>query len=394
MRYELLISLRYFLARRREKFISIISLISVLGVAVGVMALIVVIAVMSGASEYLQDKVIGSHSHLVISDDAGIEKPAEIIAKISRIPGVVAASPFIDGRVMIRSNNQVVNVSLRGIDPAGEAKVNKLSSYLVKGNFSLAGKEVIIGEELARRLGVEVGGKLVLISPLDGRMQDFQVSGIFSSGRYDYDLGLILLNLDSTRGLFDIPADLAGGIGIRIDNVYAASRLKEKILRELDFAYPVLTWMEVDRNLFASLKLEKTAMFIILALIVVVAALNIASTLIMMVMEKTKDIGTLKAIGASNAGINLIFTLEGMLIGILGTAFGAAGGFFLCYLLKNYRIIRLPPDVYYLDRLPVKMDAVDSLVIIGAALLITLAATVYPARQAARLNPAEALRYE
>lgn len=394
MRYELFVALKYFLHRRREKFISAISLISILGVAVGVMTLIVVIAVMSGASSFLKEKVIGAHAHVVVGGDAGIDNPEQVIEDLREVPGVISSSPFIDGRVMLRTEELVINVAVRGIDPAREAEVNKLAEYVKKGSFTLADDEVILGSELFERLGTRLGDKVALISPLDGRVMDFRVGGVFNTGRYDYDIGMVLLNLVSTRKLFDLPEAIVSGIGVKIDNAYSAGKLKQAILRKLKFAYPVRTWMDMDRSLFASLKLEKTAMFIILTMIVVVAALNIASSLIMMVMEKTRDIGILKAIGADNSGIKLIFTIEGMFIGVIGTVLGAAGGFFICYLLKNYEIIKLPPDVYYIDRLPVKVNVFDSALIIVAALIICLAATLYPSRQAARLNPADALRYE
>ncbi len=394
MRYELFISLRYLMAKQKERFISIISLISILGIAVGVMALIIVIGVMTGFDEDLKDKIVGSQSHIVVEQFKAITNPAEVIKEIKTEGQVKEASAFINGQAVVKSDEGIIGVILRGIDPNIEPKVTKIKEYLIKGDLNFGTDGIIIGKELSKRLGIFLGDNIRLISPLSGRIKDFRVCGIFNSGMYEYDLNLLFISLEEARDFYNLENNSATGIGIKINDSNQAAKIKRVLQRKLGFDYTVKTWIDSNRNLFNALKLEKTVMFIILTLIVIVACFNIASTLIMMVMEKTKDIGILKAIGATNQGIMLIFTLEGFVIGLLGTLLGSLGGFGLAYLLKTYKFIKLPSDIYYIETLPVKIQFFDSTLIMLCALLITLAASIYPAYRASRLNPVEALRYE
>lgn len=394
MRFELTVSLRYLLAKRREKFISIISLISVFGVAVGVCALIVVIGVMTGFDNDLRDKIVGTNSHLVIEKDGGIRDAQAVIKDIKMIPHVVSASAFLDGQAFVKSKDEIHSVIVKGIVPEEEAKVTRVGEYLKKGVISdLKGDGIIIGSEMAERFNLKLGDPVSLSSPIGITVKDFKVVGIFNTGMYDYDLNLAFIDLKEAQGLFDAEG-MAGGIEVKIDDVYLARDLRTAIQKRLGFPFWVRTWMDLNKNLFAALKLEKLAMFVILALIVIVACFNIVSTLIMVVMEKTKDIGILKSIGATNGSIMAIFTLEGFLIGAIGTLLGVAGGLGLSYLLEKYQFIQLPRDIYYIDRFPVDVQAGDTLVIVAAALLISLLSCIYPAWQASRLNPVDALRYE
>lgn len=394
MRYEFFVSLRYLLAKRKEKFISIISLISILGVAVGVCALIVVIGVMAGFDNDLRDKIVGTNSHLVIEKEGGIEEPEALIGRISTIPRVVAASPFLNGQALIKFKDEVHGIILRGIVPDGEIKVNRIGEYVKKGSIeNLRGEGILIGSELAERFSLGLGDLVPIISPFDGKIKNFKVVGIFNSGMYDYDLNLAFAELGRVQELSGTQAK-AGGIGVKIDDVYFAQDLKMRIQRELGFPYWVRSWMDLNRNLFSALKLEKLAMFIILTLIIVVACFNIVSTLIMVVMEKTKDIGVLKSIGATNSSIMTIFTLEGLWIGILGTLLGLASGLGFSYLLEKYQFIQLPRDIYYIDRFPIDVQLGDTITIVVAALVISLLSCIYPAWQASRLNPVDVLRYE
>lgn len=394
MRYEYIVSLRYLLAKRKEKFISIISLISILGVAVGVCALIVVIGVMAGFDNDLRDKIVGTNSHLVIEREGGIENPDAVIGRVKIIPRVVAASPFLNGQVLMLSGTQTNSIILRGIIPDEEIKVTRIGEYIKKGSIKdLKGAGILIGSELANRFNLDVGDSVSVISPMDGQLRNFKVVGIFNSGMYDYDLNLAFGELKKVQELFAADTK-AGGIGVKIDDVYFAQELKMKIQRELGFPYWVRSWMDLNRSLFSALKLEKLAMFIILTLIIIVACFNIVSTLIMVVMEKTKDIGILKSIGATNRSIMAIFTLEGFLVGATGTILGVASGLGLSYLLEKYQFIQLPRDIYYIDRFPVDVQLGDTFAIVVAALVICLLSCIYPAWQASRLNPVDALRYE
>lgn len=393
MRYEFWVSFRYLVSKRREKFISIISFISIMGVAVGVAALIVVLAVMSGFDNDLRDKIIGTNSHIVIEKEGGIEDYDNLIRELDGLQDVVASSPFVNGQALIREKDNVLGVIFRGIDPERETRVTRIGEYLEEGTLALGKNDVLVGAELAWRLNLKIGDEISLISAASPKPRDFRIAGIFKSGMFDYDMNLVFTSIQGAQDFYGV-GDIAGGIGVRVADAYKADQIKDRIQEKIGFEYWARSWSDLNKNLFSALKLEKITMFIILALIVLVACFNIVSTLIMMVMEKTKDIGILKSIGATNSSIKGIFMLNGFLIGSLGTVFGAACGFILCHLLKTYKFVKLPRDIYYIDRLPVNLDIMDAVTVIAAAMVITLISTVYPAWQAARLEPVDALRYE
>ncbi|MBU1912514.1 MAG: lipoprotein-releasing ABC transporter permease subunit [Candidatus Omnitrophica bacterium] len=393
MPYELWISFRYLISRRKEKFISIISFISIMGVALGVTALIVVLAVMSGFDNDLREKIVGTNSHIIIEKEGGITDYNGLVAEINKIPHVKASSPFINGQALIRQDEQVLGLILRGIDPVREKNVTNIQKYLESGTIEVKKDTVLIGKELSLRLGLKIGDVISLISAADPKPKSFKIAGIFNSGMFEYDMNLVFTNLEGAQAFY-ATGNVAGGIGVRVDDVNRADSIKKNVQEKIGFDYWVRSWSELNKNLFSALKLEKITMFIILALIVVVACFNIASTLIMMVMEKTKDIGILKSIGADNRSIRKIFMLDGFLIGFAGTVLGAIGGFGLSYLLKTYQFIQLPKDIYYIDRLPVNLELLDSITVIAAAMLISLLSTLYPSWQAAKMEPVEALRYE
>lgn len=410
MRFERFIALRYLLTKRNHAFISVISWVAILGVALGVAALIVVLGVMNGFSNELRDKILGVNAHVIVTSMEGTLRDHERLREKARqVPGVAGAMPFLYSEVMLSSPLGVKGVVLRGIDPQTSTQVIALSRDLVQGHVQdldeegLPGEGIIIGSELASRLGLRLGSPVNLLSPAGQRsaagfspsVKPFLVTGIFRTGMYEYDSSLAYVSIPTAQSVLGFKGDLVSGLEIRLDDVYSAARVAEDLEVALGgFPLHVRTWMEMNQNLFAALKLEKTAMFVILVMIVLVGSFSIITTLVMLVMEKTRDIAVLAAMGAGSRQIGRIFILLGTTIGAAGTLLGFCFGLLLCSLLQRYQFITLPMDVYYLDHLPVDLQWTDLSLIALAAMGMCFLATLYPARKASGLQPAEALRYE
>ncbi|MFH1868498.1 MAG: ABC transporter permease [Candidatus Omnitrophota bacterium] len=396
MPYELMISLRYLFSRKRKGFISFMSFVSILGVAVGVACLITVLAVMNGFGDELQKRIIGSNPHIIIEKEGGIStNDYKLISdKLLLVSGVSGYYSYIWGQGVLRFRSRAHGAVVRSVDANNSTDISKLEGSITAGEIRISDGEAIIGSELASTLGVFLDDELEIITPLSKKAEKIKVTGIFNSGYYEYDLNLAYVNLNTASGLFGME-EYISGIGIDIYKIDNAAVIKQKIREILPDSYYVRTWMDLNSNLFSALKLEKWAMFVILTLIIIVASLNIISTLSVMVVEKTKDIGILKAIGATRKSIMAIFSLQGIIIGFWGVVFGCLGGFGLSAFLKTYKPNILPESIYYgISYLPVSIDLDDSYIIMACALLISFLASIYPAYQASRLNPVDALRYE
>jgi len=406
--FELFFSLRYLKAKRKQGFISIITGISVLGIMIGVMALIVVLAVMNGFREDLMKKILGVNSHLLImSYKGGIEDTDEIVQKTLKVDGVIAATPFIYSQIMIKSYGNISGAILRGIDPVTAGSVIDIDSMIrneslgVLTNTQAETKGVILGSELSKQIGVVPGDVVTLVSPMGkltplGRVANegtFEVRALFESGMYEYDSAMVYISLADAQEFLSL-GDEVTGIEVKVEDIQKSDKVGEAIQGTLQYPYYTKDWKMMNKSLFSALKLEKVTMFIILTMIVLVGALNIISSLVMMVMEKTRDIAILRTMGASAKNIMSIFIFQGLFVGLVGTVLGLISGSFLCHILAKYKFIKLPPDVYYITTLPVRMEWLDIVSIILAAIIISFLATIYPSWQAAKVNPVEALRYE
>jgi len=422
MSFELLISLRHLKAKRAQKFISLNTWISIGGVALGVMALIVVIAVMSGFGKDLRDKILGTNSHIVVTNitRSGIDDFESVLKKVMQSDGIKAAAPFILNQVMLTFGSKSSGVVVRGVDPEREAMVSDLEKNMIQGEIGMLksrkkNKEgpghdnIILGKELSQKLGVQVGDAISMVSPasrltpmgLIPKIKLFEVVGLFESGMFEYDSSLAFISIQSAQRFFAMKGKVSG-IEIRVENIDSADQIAELLQENLGFPYYVRDWMRMNKNLFSALRLEKIVMFIILILIILVAAFNIVSTLFMVVMEKTKEIAILKSMGASRTSIMKIFSFQGLIIGLLGTLIGCVGGFTIVpnlnkivgFIENIFGITAFPSDVYYLDKLPSEIQYMDSFLIVVFSIAICFVASLYPAWRASRIDPVDGLRYE
>jgi lipoprotein-releasing system permease protein len=409
MPFQVFVALRYLKSRKRHRSVSFNTAISIGGVAVGVMALLVVLSVMSGFHDDLQKKILGVNTHLVVLDTSGMMPDyVEVMEKVGKDPEVISTSPFVLGQVMVTAGGRAQGVYIRGVDPELESKTTEIEAHMRDGGLAGLTKPtesglpgIVLGNELAGRLGVYLGDQMKMVSPFGGegpmgnlpKVRRFEVVGIFEIGMFEYDANLVLTELAPAQDFLEMEKSVSG-VEVRIKDIYAANKTGRRITASLGEPFFTKDWIQMNRNLFAALKLEKLAMFVILTLIVLVAAFNIVSTQIMNVIEKEREIAILKAMGASNKSIMAIFMLQGFLIGLVGTAIGLACGYLMGFLLNEYHIIKLPPDVYYLSHLTAKMNLWDFAAVSVSAVIISFLATVYPAWQAAKLDPVEPLRYE
>ncbi len=408
MSFETFFSFRYLKAKRKQGFISIITGISILGIMIGVMALIVVLAVMNGFREDLMKKILGVNSHLLIlSYKGGIKDTQAVIEKALEVDGVLSATPFIYSQVMIKNAGNISGAILRGLDPATANAVINIDSMIKEGSLTVLKRSkddpqgIILGSELSKHIGALPGDTITLVSPIGkltplGRVANegkFKVKALFESGMYEYDNSLVYLSLTDAQDFLSL-GDEVTGVELKVKDINKSDTIGKIIQDELGYPYWTKDWKMMNRSLFSALKLEKVTMFIILIMIVLVGALNIISSLVMLVMEKTRDIAILRTMGASSKSIMSIFIFQGLFVGLIGTLLGLMSGSFLCHILARYKFIKLPPDVYYITTLPVRMEWLDVALIALAAIVISFLATIYPSWQASKLNPVESLRYE
>ncbi len=410
--YELFIGLRYMRARRRNHFISFISLTSVLGVALGVGALITVLSVMNGFQKELTDRTLGMASHAtVLAGNGNLSNWRLIAEKIQHHPGIEGVAPYFRAEGMLVNNRQVSGTVVRGILPEEEPKVSVIAEKMIEGKFSAlkpGGFGIILGKELSRALHVLTGDKVTLVAPQANvtpagvlpRLKRFTVVGIFEIGMQEYDSALALIHLDDALKLFRKQGP--GGLRLKTTDIMQAPIISREVMRDIPGQYWVVDWTQRHANLFHALKTEKIVMFVILTLIVAVAAFNIISTLVMTVTDKQADIAVLRTLGASPRSIMAIFMIQGTVIGVIGTALGVLGGVWLASNVESlvqsieqiFNVDFLPSSVYYISSLPSELEWMDVSIISLVAFLFSLLSTIYPARQAARTQPAEALRYE
>lgn len=443
MGFELFIASRYLRSRRKQTIISVISLMSVLGVAIGVAALVVVMGVYNGFTADIRDKILGANAHVTVlsadpaafdpvSESFDLEAPATpeeagsagrgsdasaeavpasspvtpVLTEVQSVPGIKAATPYIYTEVLLSTPRGATGLVLRGVDPLQAGEALQLLRDMPEGKVEdLAGEGtpgIVVGKNLASRFGLSVGSRVNLMSPMGQRsaagfipkIKAFRVVGTFSSGMTDYDSRLAYVSLDAAQDLLGLPQGRVSGIEAFCDDAYQARDLANRIQNTLGPPFYARNWMDMNAGLFAALQLERIGMFIVLAMVILVGSFSIITSLVMLVMEKTRDIAILMSMGATAGAVRRIFMLQGLIIGVVGTGIGYILGLGLAWLLRRYQFIDLPPGVYTMDKLPMLINVSDTVIIGVVAMIMCFLATIYPARQAARLKPAEALRYE
>ncbi|MHB9155303.1 MAG: FtsX-like permease family protein [Endomicrobiales bacterium] len=401
MPLELFIAWRYLKARRKGVFTLLTTLIAIGGITLGVAALIITLAVMSGFHRDIREKILGIQPHLVVlkGGPAPFNEYPAVAGRIKQHKEVVAAAPFIYGQAILKNNQSTAGAVIKGIEAASEDSLIHLGRTVISGHLpgeGTAARDILLGQELARTLGLTLGDEVIVVSPgqlaLIPRMEKFTVTGIFQSGMYEYDSSLSFVSLAQADKLFGMEGSVTG-IGISVKDWEKTGRIEAELQKDLAGPYWVRSWERMNHNLFAALKLEKIMMFIILTLIILVAAFNIISNLLLLTVEKTKEIGILSAMGFHRFKIAKVFFYEGIIIGLSGILLGVGLGTGISLLLKKYQFIHLPPDVYYLDTLPVRILAGDVASVTVATLVITMLAAIYPAYQVTKLDPLEAIRY-
>lgn len=406
MKYELFVAKRYLTARRKQAFISVITFISVLGITIGVMALVIALALITGFQSDVQDKILGATSHVMVSDlsGEGLKNYSSMISKIQGVKGVENATPVAYSTVLLKGPYKNTGAMLKGIDFDLERKSSSWLKDLERGDIPSpegARPEVLLGREMAVEIGAGVGDVVTVLtsssrlSPIGmmPKTKRFVVSGIFHTGLYEFDSSTAMISLETAQNLFEL-GDRVSLIQVKIEDIFKASKIERRFKEILPSETYVTTWMEMNESLFSALKLEKTVMFFTITLIVLVAALNIIATLILMVMEKTRDIGVLLAMGATSRNIREIFFFQGSMIGIIGTSIGVGLGLLWCWAANTFQLIKVPVDIYQISYVPFTIKPLDLGLIIGVTLLISFVSTLFPSYRASRVDPVDALKYE
>jgi lipoprotein-releasing system permease protein len=405
--FEFQIALRYLLAKRKQAFISVISAISILGVTVGVMALVIALALMTGLQQEVRDRILGSNPHMYVWKQSGISDYHAEAAKLRQVPDVVGAAPAVLGKALVTSSTGEAFITVKGVDPALEPSVTDIGASMRSGSLdALRARDedevdaILLGADLAAQLGVNVGDSVRLLTPqgtlspmgMVPRTRRLRVGGIFSLGLYEFDSQWGFVSLEVAERVLD--KTRVDFLQLRVKDMYEAPRIAAALPTQVGSDYIVQDWSDMNKSLFSALWIEKMAISLTIGLIVMVAALNIVASLILLVMEKHRDIAILKTMGASARSVTLIFMAQGLIIGVVGTGVGAVLGYAISEVADRYRLIRIPIDVYQVSHVPFTVLPLDFAMVVISAVLVCFIATVYPSRQASRLDPAQALRYE